>query len=83
MTQNEVFQKARGIIADNLGRSADSITMEMDFKNDLGADLVDIEQLVTDFEDKFGLPHIDEEDAMNIKTVGDAVIYVTNELENQ
>lgn len=83
MTQDEVFERVREIIADNLGRDASTITMDMSFKEDLEADSLDLAELIMDFEDKFGVGDIDEEDAMSIKTVGDAVTYITNELANQ
>jgi len=83
MTQEEVFDKVRDIIADHLGRDASTITMDMSFKDDLGADSLDLAELIMDFEDGFAVGDISEDDAMNIRTVGDAVTYITNELANQ
>jgi len=83
MTRDQVFGKICEIIADNLGKDASTVTMEMSFKDDLGADSLDLAELIMEFEDRFGVGDIDESDAMDIKTVGDAVIYITNELANQ
>lgn len=83
MTQDEVFARIREIIADNLSVDAESITQEQSFKDDLEADSLDLAEMIMDFEDKFGVGDISEDDAEQIKTVGDAVTFITNALANQ
>jgi len=65
-----VFDKVKGIIAEQLDKDADSITMETNFKNDLAADSLDLFQIINDIEDEF---NVQVEDAEGIETVGDAV----------
>jgi acyl carrier protein len=83
MTQDEVFARIREIIADNLSVDAESIMLEQSFKDDLEADSLDLAEMIMDFEDKFGVGDISEDDAEQIKTVGDAVTFITNALANQ
>ena len=72
---SEVFEKVKSIIVEVLGVDADEITPEASFLDDLGADSLDIVELVMAIEDKFGL-EIPDEDAEKIATVGDAVRYI-------
>ena len=65
-----VFEKVRDIIADQLGKNADEITAETNFKDDLQADSLDLFQIINDIEDAFD---VKIEDAEGIETVGDAV----------
>ncbi len=83
MTSDEVFARIREIIAENLSVDAESITLEQSFKDDLEADSLDLAEMIMDFEDKFGVGDISEDDAQQIKTVGDAVKFIHNELSNQ
>ncbi len=80
MTQDEVFERVSDIVASSLGKDASTITMDMSFKDDLGADSLDLAQMIMDFEEAFDVGNIDDEAAMNIKTVGDAVHYIHGEL---
>ncbi len=70
------FDKIREIIAEQLGLDADSITMDSSFIDDLGADSLDIVSLIMALEEEFGIEFA-EEDAEKIKTVGDAVNYIS------
>jgi acyl carrier protein len=76
----EVFSRVRDIIVDNLGVEPDKVTMETRFREDLEADSLDLAELIMDFEDKFEVGDISEEDAMKIETVGDAVNYLASQL---
>lgn len=71
----DVFDKVKDIIVDQLDVDADKVTMEASFKEDLEADSLDVVELVMEFEDAFDM-EISDEDAENIKTVGDAVNYI-------
>lgn len=70
-----IFEKVRDIIADQLGVDADEITMESSFIDDLGADSLDIVELIMALESEFDM-EIPDEDAEKIGTVGDVVEYI-------
>ena len=70
-----VADKVIEIVAAQMGKSKDEITLETSFQNDLGADSLDVVELLMEFEEKFDLS-IPEEDAEKIQTVGDAVNYI-------
>ncbi|MBR7110371.1 MAG: acyl carrier protein [Clostridia bacterium] len=69
------FEKVRKLFADQLGKAEDEITMESDIVNDLQADSLDIYILISSFDDEFGIS-IPEEEAVNLKTIGDIVKYI-------
>ena len=71
-----VFEKIREIIAEQLNIDEDVITMESSFREDLGADSLDVVELVMAVEEEFDV-EFDDEEAENITTVGDAVNYIT------
>ena len=74
-----IYEKINKIIADNLEIDEDSITMDSVVTDDLGADSLDVVDLVMSFEDEFGV-EIPDDAVENIKTVGDIVKYIE---ENQ
>jgi acyl carrier protein len=82
-TREEVLERVRDIIVENLGVDESEVTMETRFREDLEADSLDLAELIMDFEDKFEVGDISEEDAMKIESVGDAVNYITAELQKQ
>jgi acyl carrier protein len=67
--------KVRDIIVEQLGVSADKVTPEKSFIDDLGADSLDTVELVMAFEEEFGA-EIPDEDAEKLKTVGGVVSYL-------
>lgn len=71
-----IEQKVKSIIADQLGVGEDEIKPTSSFIEDLGADSLDIVELVMAMEEEFEV-EIPDEEAENIKTVQDAVNYVT------
>ncbi len=71
-----IEQKVKSIIADQLGVGEDEIKITSSFIEDLGADSLDIVELVMAMEEEFEV-EIPDEEAENIKTVQDAVNYVT------
>jgi acyl carrier protein len=75
MTTGNVEQKVRGIIAEQLGVAEDEIKSTSSFIEDLGADSLDIVELVMAMEEEFEV-EIPDEEAENIKTVQDAVNYI-------
>ena len=69
------FEKVRTIVADQLGVEAEEVTPNSTFVDDLGADSLDIVELIMRFEDEFGV-EIPDEKAEKIKTVNDIVKYI-------
>ncbi|MCB2205203.1 acyl carrier protein [bacterium] len=75
----DITQKVKQIIVNKLGVEESQITEAASFTNDLGADSLDTVELVMEFEKEFDLT-IADEDAEKITTVGDAVSYITENL---
>jgi acyl carrier protein len=71
------FEKLQKIISEVLNVDADEITMETTFVDDLGADSLDLFQIIMGIEEEFDI-EIANEDAENILTVGDAVEQIKN-----
>lgn len=69
------FDKVRDIVVDQLGVEADEINIDSTFIDDLGADSLDIVELIMAFEEEFGI-EIPDEGAEKIKTVQDVVTYI-------
>ena len=67
--------KVRGIVVDQLGVEADEVNIDSTFIDDLGADSLDIVELIMAFEEEFGI-EIPDEAAEKIKTVQDVVSYI-------
>ncbi len=74
--------KVKSIIVEQLGVDEDEVTMEASFTDDLGADSLDIVELVMAFEEEFGI-EIPDEDAEKIATVKDAVSYIDQHAESE
>ena len=77
---SEIQSKVVSIIVDKLGVSANEVTPEANFTEQLGADSLDTVELIMDFEKEFGI-QIPDEDAEQIKTVGDAIAYIEGHKE--
>ena len=75
MAERPIEDRVFDIVSEKLDKPRESLTREMSFVNDLGADSLDQVELVMDFEDEFDLS-IPEEDAQKIVTIGDAIKYV-------
>ena len=71
----QIESKVKEIIVKNLGVKESEVTRNASFVNDLGADSLDCVELVIDFEHEFGI-EIDDNEAENINTVGDAIDYI-------
>lgn len=72
-----VFEKVKKIIVEQLGVEEDEIAMESSFIEDLGADSLDIVELIMALEEEFDI-EIPDSEAEKIATVGDAVDYIKN-----
>jgi acyl carrier protein len=78
-TEQEVFEKVKKIIVDQLGVDEDKVTMQASFRDDLQADSLDLVELIMAFEEEFG-GEISDEEAQNIKTVQQAVDYLASHM---
>lgn len=78
----DIFQQMQQIIADQFSVDPDEITMETSFEADLGADSVDLVELVMSMEEEFDIGEVGEEELSTLSTVGDCVNFLTNKLEN-
>jgi acyl carrier protein len=77
-----VEQKVKQIIADQLGVDMEKITPEARFVDDLGADSLDVVELIMAFEEEFGI-EIPDEDAEKIATVKDVIDYINSKQSKQ
>ncbi len=75
LAKAEIESKVKAIIMRQLGVKEDEVALDKSFVDDLGADSLDIVELVMAMEDEFGF-EIPDEEAENIRTVGDAVSYI-------
>ena len=71
----DVLERVTKIVVDRLNVEESEVKLEASFKEDLGADSLDVVELVMEFEDEFDM-EIWDDDAEKIATVGDAVNYI-------
>ena len=71
----ETVERVTKIIVDRLGVDESKVTLEASFKDDLGADSLDVVELVMELEDEFDM-EISDDDAEKIATVSDVVDYI-------
>lgn len=76
----DIFESVRELVVEQLDVDPEAVTEEASFIDDLGADSLDIVELVMAFEEEFGI-EIPDEDAEGIRTVGDAVKYIQQHKE--
>ena len=75
MSSEEVFEKVKGIIVEQLGVAETAVTVEASFIDDLGADSLDIVELIMALEEEFDI-EIPDADAEKVVSVGDVVDYI-------
>ena len=76
MPIEEIFQTMKELVAEQFAVEPAGLTMETTFEEDLGADSVDLVELVMAMEEEFEVGEIEEDELGALKTVGDAVNYI-------
>jgi acyl carrier protein len=76
-SKEQVFEKVKAIVVDQLGVEEGEVTLEASFIDDLGADSLDIVELIMALEEEFDM-EVPDEDAEKLSTVGDAVNYIVS-----
>ena len=74
-----VLDRVSKVIVDRLGVDESEVKLEASFREDLGADSLDVVELVMELEDEFDM-EISDEDAEKIATVGDAISYIESKI---
>ena len=82
MNEEEIISKVKELISINLGIDEQIINLDSDITKDLGADSLDVVELIMKFEESFGL-NIPDEEVSNIKTVKDIVNYISKILNRE
>ena len=80
MTPEEIFSTMQSLIAEQFALKVEEITMNSSFTEDLGADSVDLVELVMAMEEEFDIDEVQEDDLVQLKTVGDCVKYLSGKL---
>ena len=81
MSNEEILKILRELVAEQFAKEPEDITMDTAFEGDLGADSVDLVELVMSMEEEFDIGEVREEDLATLSTVGDCVNYLTNKLD--
>ena len=81
MSNEEIFQTMKDLVSEQFGLAPDEVTLETSFEDDLGADSVDLVELVMAIEEEFEVGEIQEEDLSGLKTVGDTVNYIASKVK--
>ncbi|AID44578.1 acyl carrier protein [Candidatus Arthromitus sp. SFB-mouse-Japan] len=76
-----MFEKVREIISEKLNVDPDEIKLESSIVDDLGADSIDLIELIMNLEEEYGIS-ISDEEAVKLKTVGDVVDFINSQVEN-
>ena len=76
-TREEIYENVKDVLVEQLGVEQGEVTEEASFQEDLGADSLDLVELIMELEDQFEIK-ISDEDAQRIQTVGQAVDYISS-----
>ena len=79
---SSIAERVKEIIVNKLGVSEEEVKEDASFVEDLGADSLDIVELIMDMEEEFNI-EIPDEDAEQIRTVGEAINYITEKAESE
>lgn len=80
MSNEEIFQTMQELVAEQFAMEPSEVTMETSFEEDLGADSVDLVEMVMAMEEEFDIGEIQEDELKTLKTVGDAVHFIAGKL---
>lgn len=81
MTNEEIFNTMQDLVAEQFAIEPEEVSMESSFEEDLGADSVDLVELVMAMEEEFDMGEANEDELAGLKTVGDAVNFVASKLK--
>ena len=81
MSMEEIFKTIQSLIAEQFAVEPEEVTMETSLEEDLGADSVDLVELIMAMEEEFEVGEVQEEELGGMKTVGDAVNYIAAKLK--
>ena len=81
MSNEEIFQTMKDLVSEQFGLAPDEVTLETSFEDDLGADSVDLVELVMAMEEEFDIGEVEEDEVSELKTVGDCVNYLVNKMK--
>ena len=81
MSVEEIFQIIQNLVAEQFAVEPEEVTMETSLEEDLGADSVDLVELIMAMEEDFEVGEVQEEELGGMKTVGDAVNYIAAKLK--
>lgn len=82
MTREEIFENIKEILVDRLGVDENRVTMETSYQEDLGADSLDLVELIMELEDNFD-GEISDEEAQSLVTVGETVEFIEEKFANK
>ena len=77
----DIFEQMQKIIAEQFSVEEDEITMKTSFEEDLGADSVDLVELVMSMEEAFDIGEVQEDELSALSTVGDCINFLTGKLD--
>ena len=81
MSVEEIFQTMRELVAEQFAMEPAEVSMETAFEEDLGADSVDLVELVMSMEEEFDIDEVQEDELTSLTTVGDCVNYLNSRLD--
>ena len=82
MSTDEIFQIMQRLVVEQFAMEPADVTMETSFEEDLGADSVDLVELIMAMEEEFEIGEVPEEELSGLKTVGDAVNFLAGKLKS-
>lgn len=77
----DIFERMQQIISEQFSVDEEEITMDTSFEADLGADSVDLVELVMSMEEAFEIDEVQEDELTSLSTVGDCVNFLTSKLD--
>ncbi len=80
MTEQEIYEKIKAVVVEQLGVSESEVSKEASFVEDLGADSLDSVELLMALEEEFGT-EISDEDSEKLKTISDTITYIKGKVK--